>query len=271
MVGCDDIEAATYVNFICNEQGMDPISFGGTVSAAMELFETGVIGLDLTAGVDFSFGSVDALVKAAEWTAAGKGFGRDLALGAQRLCRKYGHPEISITVKGQEFPGYDPRAMQGMGLAYATSNRGACHMRASPYAVDFQTVGTDRRAEIVKITQDKAAVIDSSGLCMFTRNAWSFEDYAAQVDAACGGGWSKERLLETGERSYNLERLFNNRAGFRREDDDLPQRCLIEPAGEGAGKGWVSRLDEMLPEYYRERGWDQDGVPLSQTLRRLGL
>ncbi len=271
MVGCDDIEAATYVNFICNEQGMDPISFGGTVSAAMELFETGAIGLDLTAGVDFSFGSLDALVKAAEWTAAGEGFGRDLALGAQRLCEKYGHPEFSITVKGQEFPGYDPRAMQGMGLAYATSNRGACHMRASPYGVDFQTVGIDQRAEIVKTTQDKAAVIDSSGLCMFTRNAWNFEDYAAQIDAACGGGWSKERLLETGERIYNLERLFNNRAGFRREDDSLPQRCLTEPAREGAGKGWVSRLEEMLPEYYRERGWDQDGVPLPQTLRRLGL
>lgn len=271
MVGCDDIEAATYVNFLCNEQGMDPISFGGTVSAAMELFETGAIGLEETGGVPFEFGFVDALVRAAEWTAVGEGFGRDLALGAQGLCEKYGHPEFSITVKGQEFPGYDPRAMQGMGLAYATSNRGACHMRASPYAADFTEVGTEGRATVVRKTQDKAAAIDSTGLCMFTRNAWNFKDYAEQIDAACGGGWTSERLVETGERIYNLERLFNIRAGLTAADDTLPKRFFTEPAKEGAGKDWISRVPEMLPEYYGERGWDQDGVPTSETLKRLRL
>lgn len=271
MVGCDDIEAATYVNFICNEQGMDPISFGGTLSAAMELFETGIIGLDETDGVNFRFGSIDALIKAAEWTASGIGFGKQLALGAQRLCEKYGHPDFAITVKSQEFPGYDPRAMQGMGLAYATSNRGACHMRASPYRADFTQVGTEGRAKVVKESQDIAAVIDSTGLCMFTRNAWDISDYAAQIDAACGGGWSSERLLESGERIYNLERLFNNRAGFTRKDDILPQRCLTEPAKEGAGTGWVSRLDDMLPEYYKVRGWDYEGELTDETYQRLGL
>lgn len=271
MVGCDDIEAATYVNFICNEQGMDPISFGGTLAAAMELFENGVIDKATTDGVDFGFGSIDALVKAAEWTALGEGFGVDLGLGAERLCRKYGHSEFSITVKGQEIPGYDPRAMQGMGLAYATSNRGACHMRASPYAVDFSGVGTARRAKVVKSTQDAAAAIDSSGLCMFTRSVWSMDDYADQIDAACGGGWSGERLKETGERIYNLERRFNNLAGFKAGDDRLPARCMTEPANSGKAEGWVSRLDEMLPEYYLERGWDQSGAPTDETLKRLKL
>ena len=271
MVGCDDIEAATYVNFICNEQGMDPISFGGTLAAAMELFETGAIDRAITGGVDFSFGSIDALVKAAEWTALGEGFGIDLGLGAERLCRKYGHSEFSITVKGQEIPGYDPRAMQGMGLAYATSNRGACHMRASPYAVDFSGVGTERRAQVVKSTQDSAAAIDSSGLCMFTRSVWSMDDYADQIDAACGGGWSGERLKETGERIYNLERRFNNLAGFTAGDDRLPSRCMTEPANTGKAEGWVSRLDEMLPAYYQERGWDQRGAPTDETLKRLKL
>ncbi|MCB1830983.1 MAG: aldehyde ferredoxin oxidoreductase C-terminal domain-containing protein, partial [Gammaproteobacteria bacterium] len=158
--------------------------------------------------------------------------------------------EFSITVKGQEIPGYDPRAMQGMGLAYATSNRGACHMRASPYAVDFSGVGTERRAQVVKSTQDSAAAIDSSGLCMFTRSVWSMDDYADQIDAACGGGWSGERLKETGERIYNLERRFNNLAGFTAGDDRLPSRCMTEPANTGKAEGWVSRLDEMLPAYY---------------------
>ena len=271
MVGCNDIEAATYVNFICNEQGMDPISFGGTLAAAMELFETGVIDSSVTAGVDFSFGSIDALVKAAEWTAAGEGFGIDLGLGAERLCQKYGHSEYSMTVKGQEFPGYDPRAMQGMGLAYATSNRGACHMRASPYSVDFASVGTERRAKVVKSTQDVAAAIDSSGLCMFTRSAWSLDDYADQIDAACGGGWTGGRLLETGERIYNLERCFNNLAGFKPGDDSLPARCMTEPAKTGKAEGWVSRLNEMLPEYYSIRGWNQAGAPTEETLKRLKL
>ncbi|MCB1857994.1 MAG: aldehyde ferredoxin oxidoreductase family protein [Gammaproteobacteria bacterium] len=270
MVGCSDIEAATYVNFICNEQGMDPISFGGTVAAAMELYETGAIDETVTDNVAYCFGSSQALVTAAEATAAGVGFGRDLALGAKRLCEKYGHPELAVAVKGQEFPGYDPRAMQGMGLAYATSNRGACHMRASPYAADFKDVGTEGRARIVKNTQDVAAAIDSSGLCMFPRGAWGLEDFATQIDAACGG-WSSERLRLTGERIYNLERLFNHRAGFTRKDDTLPVRFLTEPATEGAGQGWVAHLDEMLPEYYRERGWNPEGVPTEETLQRLGL
>ncbi len=271
MVGCSDIEAATYINFICNEQGMDPISFGGTLAAAMELFETGAIRPDETDGVAFKFGSIDTLIKAAEWTAAGTGFGKDLAQGAQKLCEKYNHPEFSMTVKGQEFPGYDPRAMQGMGLAYATSNRGACHMRASPYQADFAKVGTEGRAKVVKESQDLAAVIDSTGLCMFTRNVWDISDYVAQINTACDGDWNSERLLESGERIYNLERLFNHRAGFTKSDDNLPQRSLTEPAREGAGKGWVAQLEKMLPEYYNERGWNSEGIPTEETCHRLGL
>ncbi len=270
MVGCSDLEAATYVNFLCNEHGMDPISFGGTVAAAMELYENGAIDRQITGGVAYHFGSVEALVTAAEITIAGKGFGRDLALGAERLCNKYGHPEFAITVKGQEIPGYDPRAMQGMGLAYATSNRGACHMRASPYAADFKKVSTQGRAKVVKDSQDVVAAIDSSGLCLFPRGAWSLEDFATQIDAACGN-WSSQRLMETGERIYNLERLFNIRAGFGREDDRLPIRFLSTPAPEGAGAGWVAKIDEMLPEYYRERGWDKSGIPKGKILRRLGI
>ncbi len=271
MCGIDDIEAATYAQAICNEQGMDPISFGGTLAAAMELFETGAITKKETGGLSLRFGSAEALVRAAELTGKGEGFGKDLGLGSRRLCRKYRRPQFSLTVKGQEFPGYDPRAMQGMGLAYATSNRGACHMRASPFTDDFAHVRTKGKAKIVRDTQDIAAMIDSTGLCMFTRNAWDLDDYARQLDAACEGGWTVRKLKKVGERIWNLERQFNLAAGLTAADDTLPARILKEAAKTGAGKGRVSELGAMLPEYYRLRGWTRKGVPKPETLRRLGL
>ncbi len=271
MCGVEDIEAATYASVICNEQGMDPISFGASVAAAMELFEEGAIGLDDTDGVELKFGNAQALVWAAEVTGSMRGFGRDVGLGAKRLCEKYGRPEFSMCVKGQEFPGYDTRAMQGMGLAYATSNRGACHLRASPFQSDFEKVTTDGKAKVVADSQNMIAAIDSSGLCTFTKAAWAFQDFADQLDAACEGEWTVERLIEMGERIWNLEKVFNVKAGFTKADDTLPKRMLTERARGGAGKGWVTELDKMLPEYYEIRGWDSDGLPTAQTLQRLGL
>jgi len=135
--GVDDIDALTYVNFLCNEDGMDPISLGSTIAAAMELYESGAITSEQTDGVELKFGSAEALCWAAEVTAKGEGFGRDIGLGSKRLCEKYGRPEFSMTVKGQEFPAYDPRGIQGMGLAYATSNRGACHLRGYTVASEM--------------------------------------------------------------------------------------------------------------------------------------
>jgi aldehyde:ferredoxin oxidoreductase len=162
--------------------------------------------------------------------------------------------------------------MQGMGLAYATSNRGACHLRASPYASDFTTTEITGKAKIVKKTQDFIAAIDSTGLCSFTNHSGVNGDmYAAQIDAACGGGWTLKRLNETGERIWNLERQFNLAAGLSMKDDTLPIRLLTEPAPSGAAKGLVARIPEMLPEYYQLRGWTADGVPTGETLARLGL
>jgi len=271
LVGVNDIEAATYANMICNEQGLDPISFGGTVAAAMELYEMGVITKQQTGGIDFSFGNAKALVAAADWVGLGEGFGVDLGLGSKRLCEKYGHPELAMVVKGQEFPGYDGRAMQGMALAFATSPRGACHMKASPYTDDFTHVRPDGKAEIVMTTQNKAAVVDATGLCAFPGGSWDLADYAKQVDGACAGDWDAERLMETGERIFNLERVFNVRAGLTAKDDTLPDRILKEAAKSGAGKGRVAELDKMLPEYYQLRGWSEGGVPEQSTLDRLGM
>ena len=276
--GVDDIDALTYANFICNEDGIDPISFGATVAAAMELYQLGAITKEQTGGVELKFGSAEALTWATEVTCKGEGFGLDLGLGSKRLCEKYGHPDLSMTVKGQEFPAYDPRGIQGMGLTYATSNRGACHLRS--YTVSSEVMGvpektdplsTEGKPELVKAFQDATAIVDSSGLCVFTTFAWTLEDIAPQVAAACEGDWTPETMLEAGERIWNLEREFNLKAGLTAADDTLPKRLLTEPAQTGPAKGNVNRLHEMLPKYYEIRGWDAQGVPTDETRQRLSL
>ncbi len=275
--GIDDLEALQYVNMICNEDGMDPISFGATVSAAMELYEMGVLSKEQI-GVDAPFGSAAALVQLTEMTARGQGFGKEIGTGSRRLCANYGHPELSMSVKGQEFPAYDSRGIQGMGLAYATSNRGACHLRG--YTVASEVLGipvktdpltTEGKPALVKAFQDATAVFDSSGLCIFTSFAWTLADIQPQIQAACEGDWSMDKCTLLGERIWNMEKQFNLAAGLTRKDDDLPPRLKTEPAKTGPAKGLVNGIDKMLPEYYQIRGWSVEGVPNTDTLQRLGL
>ena len=275
--GVGDLEALQYANLLCNEVGMDPISFGATVGAAMELYDLGLLTKEQI-GLDAPFGSAEALVTLAEMTARGEGFGRELGQGSKRLCVKYGRPDLSMTVKGQEFPAYDSRAIQGMGLAYATSNRGACHLRG--YTVASEVLGipvktdplvTEGKPALVKAFQDATGVFDAAGLCIFTSFAWGLADIQPQIQAACEGDWSLERLNLVGERIWNMEKQFNLAAGLTKKDDELPPRLKTEPAKTGPAKGLVSGLDTMLPEYYELRGWDVEGVPSSGTLERLGL
>ncbi|MCP4952064.1 MAG: aldehyde ferredoxin oxidoreductase family protein [Proteobacteria bacterium] len=276
--GVNDLEALTYANFVCNEQGMDPISLGVTIGAAMDLYHAGAISQEDTGGVALEFGSTEAFVAMVEATARGEGFGKELGQGSRRLCEKYGHPDFSMTVKSQEIAAYDPRGIQGMGLAYATSNRGACHLRG--YTVASEVLGipektdplaTEGKAGLVKAFQDATAAVDSSGTCVFTTFALSGEDIAPMVDAACEGDWSVERFVEVGERIWNMERQYNIAAGFTGADDTLPERLLKDVAKTGPAEGSVNRLNEMLPEYYESRGWSASGEPTAETLGRLGL
>ncbi len=275
--GVGDLEALQYANLLCNEHGMDPISFGATVGAAMELYDLGILSREQI-GVDAKFGSAEALCQLVEMTASGEGFGKELGMGSARLCAKYGRPELSMSVKGQEFPAYDSRGIQGMGLAYATSNRGACHLRG--YTVASEVLGipvktdplvTDGKPELVKAFQDATGVFDSAGICIFTSFAWTLADVQPQVQAACEGDWSMDKLNAVGERIWNMERQFNLAAGLSAKDDDLPPRLKTEPAKTGPAKGLVNGLDKMKPEYYKVRGWTPDGVPEKATLERLGL
>jgi aldehyde:ferredoxin oxidoreductase len=283
--GVDNLAALTKANYICNEQGMDTITMGCTVACAMEMVEKGII-TEQDVGMPLAFGDARALVELTRMTAARKGFGDLMAEGSLRLASRFGHPELAITAKGQEFAGYDPRAEQGMGLAYATSPIGASHMRGDtayieilgvPFLIDPHT--WEDKAQLVRDFQDSFAVIDAAGLCVFfsVRNLMT-ADRAIRpqgimelLNAATGAGYTLEELCRAGERIFNAERLFLMRAGFSRKDDRLPDRITKTPLPDGAGQGMVCRLDAMLEDYYPLRGWDTDGRPTPEKLRSLGL
>ena len=277
--GVNDLECLQYANLLCNEEGIDPISFGTTVGAVMELYEMGVLSKEQI-GIEAPFGSAQALAFLAEETVNGRGFGKEIGLGSKRLTAKYGHPELSMSSKGQEFPAYDGRAIQGIGLAYATSNRGGCHLRG--YTIASEVLGipvktdpleSQGKPDLVKAFQDATAAFDSSGLCIFTTFAWGLPELSPQMQAACGEQYTVEELAKIGERIWNMEREFNNRAGFTRADDSLPARLTSAEGAckTGPAKGKFSELATMLPLYYEARGWDSEGRPTAETKARLGL
>jgi len=191
-----------------------------------------------------------------------------MALGSYRMADKFGHPEYSMTVKKQEMPAYDGRAIQGMALEYATSNRGGCHVRGyltSPEVLGIpiktDPLATEGKAALLKLFQDLTAMIDSSDICLFTTFAIGLPEISAMLRNTIGINMTDEEILLAGERIWNLEKLFNIEAGFNRKDDTLPPRLLNEALTTGPAKGRVADLDAMLDEYYKVRGWDEYGVP----------
>ena len=270
--GVGDLDAITEANFLCNDMGIDTISMGNTIGCAMEMAEKGFIENDLR------FGDASKFLELISDTAHRRGFGDELAEGSYRLAEKHGAPELSMTVKKLELPAYDPRGMQGQGLVYATSNRGACHetgnmlgpeVLALPRLIDrFATQG---KAGIVSVHQNSAAVIDSLVYCKFANMAVAEEFFARTLTAVTGQLFTADDLMRTGERVWNLERLYNLREGFTSADDTLPARLLNDPIAEGPSEGFVVNLDPMLIEYYQFRGWDVNGVPKPETLEELDL
>ncbi len=200
-----------------------------------------------------------------------------MSSGSARLCEHYGHPEISMSVKKQEMPAYDARGIQGIGITYATSNRGGCHVRG--YMISPEVLGlpeqldrtvTDDKAAWAKTFQDLTAVIDSMGNCLFTSFAMGAQEYADLLNAATGTTYTTEELLTVGDRIYNIERMFNKAAGMKPEDDRLPKRLQEEPIPDGPFKGMTSKIALTLPQYYEARGW-VDAFPTDETLKKLGL
>jgi aldehyde:ferredoxin oxidoreductase len=273
--GVGDLDAVLKANWLCNDLGMDPISMGATLAAAMELYERGIV-TDAQVEMPLKFGSAEALVRMTEATAYREGFGDELAEGSKRMGDKLKHPEVFMGSKGQEFPAYDPRGFQGMGVAYATCNRGACHLRAwtpgleSTGDVDPHT--TEGKSEWVVHEQDRSTVHDNTGLCLFVGSAGSpLETFVPCTAAATGVPYDIDEFVKIGERTWNLERLWNLKAGLTKADDSLPKRLLTEAHKSGPSAGVTVDLDTMLPIYYEERGWDEDGVPSKEKLLELGL
>ncbi len=270
--GVDDLEVIFEANRVCNDMGMDTISVGNTIGCAMELAERGLIDSEL------KFGRADLLADTVRDIALRNGLGNELAEGSYRFADKYGVPELSMSAKKLEMPAYDPRGMQGQGLLFATSNRGGCHMRgnmlgpevlALPRLIDrFANQG---KAGIVANHQNTAAVVDSLVLCKFTNMAVSVEFFARLLTAVSGLDFRADDLMKVGERTWNMERLYNLREGFTKADDTLPHRMLEEPVAAGPSAGHVVRLAGMLEEYYQFRGWDENGVPKQAKLKELGL
>ncbi|MCK5257547.1 MAG: aldehyde ferredoxin oxidoreductase family protein, partial [Deltaproteobacteria bacterium] len=233
--GIDNINAIAKINYLCDEMGIDALSFGSAIACAMELTEKKIISKKET-GTNLHFGNAEAVLELVEKVANRQGFGDLLAEGGYQLATKYNHPEYFIGVKKQGSPAFDPRGIQGLGLEYATSNSGVSH--ALGYLVTHKILGirgeidpltTEGKAPLVRLFQDGSAVFDSVGLCRLLLLGIWIDEIIPMLETATGVSHSEEDLLTIGERTWNLERLFNIKAGFSGADDTLPQRMLKEP------------------------------------------
>ncbi len=264
---CGNNDANTVAKMIdvANDYGYDAIEIGHPLSVWMEASEKGY-----TNGEgELAWGDIHGMVKAAEMVGNREGFGDVMAEGADATAAHFGHPELAMTVKGQGIPAYDPRGLKGMGIAYATSNRGACHLRAYTPAAElgimpFNSLKVDPLAwegkgELAMIFQNVHAFSDSMDICKFSAFAMGADEYALSYSAMTGVPFTAEDVLKTGERIYNLERHYNNQAGA--PADTLPARFLEEASTMPGSEGHVCELDKMLEEYNEKRGWVNGVVP----------
>lgn len=270
--GVGDLEAIAEANYLCNRLGLDTISTGVTIGCAMEMAERGVI--------DFAirFGDAKAMLTVIEDIAYRRGLGDALAEGSQRFAQSHGAVEFAMQVKGMELPAYEPRAMGAQGLAFATSNRGGCHLRGNMLGPEILGVpklvsrsSFQGNVGLLIYHQHIAAAFDALGLCKFAGYALSDEHLARILNAATGMPFEAQSLHIIGERIWNLERLYNLREGFTQQNDTLPRRLLEETLTQGPAKGRRVDLTPMLADYYHFRGWNSQGIPTKQKLRQLGL
>ena len=269
--GISDLAAVAAFNRECDELGLDTMSTGSVVALAMDLCEAG------EADYGLRFGDPGAYLEAPRLIAAREGWGAELALGARALAARRGRPDLAVEVKGLEMPAYDPRGTFGMGLGYATSDRGACHMRA--FSAGDDILGGDGpadslagRARLIVDQQDFSSVAWTGVWC--ANMALDTDVLGVHFTHLWGRATTHEELMTTGARIWNLGRLLNLREGLRRNDDRLPERILRMPHPDGVAAGktiGAEAFRESLDEYYRLRGWDAQGVPRRETLERLSL
>ncbi|KXA89342.1 hypothetical protein AKJ61_03100 [candidate division MSBL1 archaeon SCGC-AAA259B11] len=279
--GVKEMDAIIAANQKCAELGMDTISTGNTISFLMEAYERGELGEETLEKIEREpvFGNERAMMELIGLIGNRIGIGEILGEGVKKAAEELGFPKLAMHVKGLELPGYDPRGAKGMGLGYATSPRGGCHERGliteevfgKPEPVDrFSTEG---KGELVKETQDEMTILDSLGMCVFPlhNSKVSISDLAKLFEATTGLETEVSDLWLAGERAWNLERIFNIKAGFTSEHDVIPSRFLKEPLQKGPSEGSTVELDKLLKDYYRERGWNDRGEPEKEKLEELGI
>ncbi len=288
MCGVDNLNAITLAHFLCNEYGLDTISAGSTIGFAMECYQKGILTKEDTGGLEFNFGDADLLIDLVHKIGKREGVGDLLAEGTRIMAEKLGKDSMKFAmhVKGLELPAYDSRAAKITGLAFATANRGGDHITAyiegpafmaMPFIiVDDADIGDPleeipESTKVVKDFEDAFGIFDAIGGCKFMGMVLTADDWASLISKLMGYEFTAEDFRKTGERIYNLERVFNIREGFTRADDTLPPRLLEEPMPEGPAKGHVVNLDPLLDAYYGYRGWDKNGKPTPEKLKELGL
>ena len=284
---CDDLDAISRMNDLCNRYGLDTISTSSALAFAMEAYEKGLITDVETGGLDLSWGNAEAMIDAIHAIARREGIGEWLADGVRAAAGRMG-PEaetFAIHVKGMEVPYHDPRAFVSMAANYATASRGACHLEALSYWMgygvrwegwydpeEYDRHDSNGKGKVAVDFQDYMSVFNPLGICKFiVKGKIAPHHVAALVNAALGWEWTEDDLLRTGERLINLKRLINVRLGIGREDDTLPQRFLTEPRPSGSSEGVLPDLELLLQDYYSLRGWESGGGPSEERLQDLGL
>jgi aldehyde:ferredoxin oxidoreductase len=290
--GISDMNAVTMANYLCNEYGIDTISAGSSIAFAMECFKKGILTRDMTGGMDINFGDNDIIVELVEKIAKREGVGDLLAEGTKVMAERLGRGSsvFAMNVKGLELPAYDPRAAKICGLGFVTANRGGDHITGfieAPTFIDAPILLVEEssiydplnvkpeEAKILVEMEDALTSLDALGGCKFMGALLKAEDLVELIKCATGWDFTVDDFRKSGERIYNLVRVYCNREGIRRKDDILPERLMKEPLPEGPAEGMVVDMDtlEMLKDaYYTFRGWNlNDGIPSLAKLKELGL
>jgi len=284
----NNLLSITRANDLCNRYGIDTISTGATIAFAMECYEEGKITTADTDGIELNWGNWESILKMIEKIAFRQGFGDILADGVKIASEKIGKncEEMAIHHKGMEMPMHDPRAFYSMTANYATANRGACHLEALSYfveggvAIDGLNIppkpdrrNIEQKAAIAVEMQNYMSVFNPLGLCKFLiRGKIGPPVIAEWLNSVTGWDVDNKELLETGERIFNLKRLYNNKIGITKKDDlNYPKRLLKHDRGEGGAAGMLPDLDTLLNEYYVLRKWDDEGKPMEEILKKLSL
>ena len=275
-----DIGAIIQAEYLCDHYGLDGITTGNVIGFLMECVEKGILS-ETDIGFPMNFGNDESIIQAVHLIGQRKGPGKLWGQGVKKIgeqIRETRH--FGMHVKGLELPAYDPRGSTGMALAYATSDRGGCHLRSWPIGDELLATedrmdlsSTEFKAELVKTQQDLYGMVNCSGMCLFATFAVSLKQITPFLHSVTGieAFGSSDEVMKIGERVNNLVRLFNIREGLTKELDTLPKRFFSEPLKEGPCRDRVVELDQLIEEYYDVRGWDPDGIPTDETLRELGL